>query len=234
MPELSSAFLVQFDSETAATSIDHPAILSQLMHELAQPLGTIESIAYYLRMVLPPDDLRTHQQLAQIERLVESMNATLGDAVHYLKPEPANPQVVDLHQLLSEALAERHPDSKPVFRFELPEAPALVRVDAGQGRHLVRSFVHLFRAFTDRCEEVVVRTYRDAAQWTVEFTAPGFVTSREEVERLFAPFGDGFRQGMGLTLASARQIVESNGGRISARSDDGHSFALCGGLPLAC
>lgn len=238
MPEISSAFLVQFDDGGAATTTDPAAVFAKLVHELAQPLGTIESIAYYLRMVLPTDDQRTHEQLRKIEDIVASMNGTLTDAVHFLRPAPLHPEVIDLHALLHEALAERGGsgaclESKPEFRLELPAEPALVKVDPGQGRHLVRSLLSLFRAFTGRCQHVIVRTIRrEPGQVTLEFSAPGLEITREEMEHLFAPFGDGFRDGAGLTLASARQIVESNGGRISARSDDGRSLSLCGAFPL--
>ena len=233
MPDTSSAFLVQFDDGAAATTTNPPEVIAQLVHELAQPLGTIESIAYYLRMVLPTDDQRTHEQLRKIEDIVASMNGTLTDAVHFLRQAPLNPEVIDLHPLLYEALAERGHDAKPEFLLDLPDEPALVKVDAGQGRHLVRSLVSLFRAFTGRCEQVIVRTRREPGQVTLEFNAPGLQTTREEMEHLFAPFGDGFRDGAGLTLASARQIVESNGGRISARSDTGRGLSLCGAFPLA-
>lgn len=209
-------------------------MLTQLAHELAQPLGTIESIAYYLRMVLPTDDHRTHDQLAKIEELVASVNATLSDAVHYVRQAPLNPQIMDLHELLDEALAEHGVETMPVFRLELADGPAPVRVDAAQGRHLTRALVNLFRAFTNRCSEVIIRTLRESSQVTLEFNAPGLETTREEMEHLFAPFGGGFREGTGLTLPSVRQIVESNGGRISARSDDGRSLKVRGEFPLAC
>ncbi len=71
MTELSSAFLVQFDHAEPATNYNPPGVLARLTHELAQPLGAIESIAYYLRMVLPQEDERTQQHLERIEELVD-------------------------------------------------------------------------------------------------------------------------------------------------------------------
>ena len=130
MTELSSAFLVQFDHAEAATTHNPPGVLARLTHELAQPLGAIESIAYYLRMVLPKEDERTQQHLERIEELVASVNATLGDALQYMKQTPCHPQSMDLHALLSEALAERPVNATPVFHWHAPEEPARISLDA--------------------------------------------------------------------------------------------------------
>ena len=234
MPETPSAFHVQFDrAEAAATNHNSPGVLARLTHELAQPLGAIESIAYYLRMVLPKGDVRTQQHLERIEELVASVNGTLGDALHYLQQTPSDPRVLDLHALLSEALGERSRAAKPVFHLDLPAEPALIRVDAAQGRHLVRGLVNLFHSLSGRCQDVFVRTSTESAVVTLEFTAPNLNPTRAEVESMFEPFGEGFAEGAGLALASARRIVESSGGRISARSDNGRDLSLRGAFPQA-
>jgi signal transduction histidine kinase len=233
MLETSSAFHVHFDNAEPATHHSTPGVLARLTHELAQPLGAIDSIAYYLRMVLPKEDMRTQQHLERIEELVASVNAIMGDALHYVHEVPSNPQIIDLHELLTEALAERPSAAAPVFHFNRPETPALIRVDAGESRHLLRSLFNLFRGLSDRCVDVFIQTSTAAAQVTLEFTAPGLNASREEVEAMFEPFGKGNAEGCGLALASARRIVESSGGRISARSDNGRDLSLRGAFPVA-
>jgi signal transduction histidine kinase len=69
-------------------------VLGTLAHELRQPLSTIEAIAYYLSMILPPDDAKIQPQLARIRELVEQSNLILSDALG-LSPAPAaRPQTV--------------------------------------------------------------------------------------------------------------------------------------------
>ena len=63
-------------------------VLGTLAHELRQPLSTIEAIAYYLSMILPPDDAKIQPQLARIRELVEQSNLILSDALG-LPPAPA-------------------------------------------------------------------------------------------------------------------------------------------------
>lgn len=58
-----------------ATSPDER--LRELVHELRQPLSSIEAIAYYLEMTLPPGQVQARQHMAHLQRLVEEANAIL-------------------------------------------------------------------------------------------------------------------------------------------------------------
>ena len=63
-------------------------VLGMLAHELRQPLSTIEAIAYYLSMIVPPGDAKIQPQLARIRELVEQSNLILSTALG-LAPAPA-------------------------------------------------------------------------------------------------------------------------------------------------
>src|SRR5580658_8104050 len=52
--------------------------LRDLVHELRQPLSSIEAIAYYLEMTLPASQFESRQQmLSQLQLLVADANAIL-------------------------------------------------------------------------------------------------------------------------------------------------------------
>jgi phosphoglycerate-specific signal transduction histidine kinase len=51
--------------------------LRDLVHELRQPLSSIEAIAYYLEMTLPPGQVQARQLMTHVQRLVEDANAIL-------------------------------------------------------------------------------------------------------------------------------------------------------------
>jgi nitrogen fixation/metabolism regulation signal transduction histidine kinase len=233
MTESTSDFVIQFDQAEVNTNHNLPSLMARLTHEMAQPMGAIESIAYYLRMVLPKEDQRTQRHLERIEELVACVNGTLSDAVQYLRQASSEPEEIDLHTLIADALAERPQDSAPVFHLRMQDGPAVIRMDASQGRHLIRSMFSLFRGLSNRCEAVHIRTSTEASMVTLEFTAVRLNATREEVVAMFEPFGKGFADGSGLALASVRRIFESNGGRISARSDNGRDLSVRGALPLA-
>jgi len=55
--------------------------LHKLVHELRQPLSSIEAIAYYLEMTLPAGQLDARQYMSQLQRLVADTNTILERAV---------------------------------------------------------------------------------------------------------------------------------------------------------
>lgn len=67
-------------------------VLRHLAHELRQPLSGIESIAYYLDMVLGEDDPAISQHCGRLRRMVQHANWVLNDAslaVGLVAPRPA-------------------------------------------------------------------------------------------------------------------------------------------------
>jgi signal transduction histidine kinase len=55
--------------------------LRDLVHDLRQPLSSIEAIAYYLEMTLPAGQFEARQYMSQLQRLVADTNAILERSV---------------------------------------------------------------------------------------------------------------------------------------------------------
>jgi signal transduction histidine kinase len=55
--------------------------LRDLVHELRQPLSSIEAIAYYLEMTLPAGQLEARQYMSQLQRLVADASTILERSV---------------------------------------------------------------------------------------------------------------------------------------------------------
>lgn len=55
--------------------------LRELVHDLRQPLSSIEAIAYYLEMTLPAEQLEARHHLTQVQRLVADANTILERTV---------------------------------------------------------------------------------------------------------------------------------------------------------
>ena len=57
-----------------APIVDPAELLRFIAHELRQPLSTIESIAYYLGLILPRDNEKIQDQLTRLQELIEQSN----------------------------------------------------------------------------------------------------------------------------------------------------------------
>lgn len=171
-----------------------PIALRDLAHELRQPLSTIEAIAYYLAMVLPPNDEKTHEQLDRVQRLVEQSNWILSNSLHLDDCAAPAPERIDLEELITEAAA-----SHSALRLELA-GDCLVHADPGLASALVENVLTLFRQIASEGHPAMIRTSHQPAGvlLEVETDAPGF--------RSIA--------GATLSLACARRIVEAHAGTL--------------------
>jgi len=67
----------------AATPAASPEeTLRTITHQLRQPLSSIETIAFYLAMVVPHKDEKIQEQLRQIRMLVQQSNRILAQGVN--------------------------------------------------------------------------------------------------------------------------------------------------------
>lgn len=54
--------------------------IRELVHDLRQPLSSIEAIAYYLEMTLPADQFQARQYMRRLQQLVDQTSVILDHA----------------------------------------------------------------------------------------------------------------------------------------------------------
>ena len=73
----------------ASASITHPEqVVRELLHELRQPLSSIEAIAYYLEMTLPAEQIQARLYMRRLQELVDHSTAILDRAATDYRPSP--------------------------------------------------------------------------------------------------------------------------------------------------
>jgi signal transduction histidine kinase len=194
-------------------------VLHNIAHELRQPLSAIESIAYYLTLILPQGDDKVHDQLHQLQQLVEQSDWILSNGLHLAEPLAVSPEVLDFEELLTEFISSRGWPPERLPLLQLGRNLPLVRVDPGLGRALVGNLLMLFRQLATESHPAVLRTgaLPDEAQsgqtissgiaLEMETAAPGHVS-----EASLGPGGI-------LSLESARKIAAAHGGSLECAID---------------
>jgi nitrogen fixation/metabolism regulation signal transduction histidine kinase len=208
-------------------------VVQHLAHELRQPLSTMESIAYYLEMVIPQHDRRSHKQLTKLQHLVSQMSWILSDSIHYLRAAPSNPQVMDLNEIVTGVMSALAVDEGSAFTSELAGAPIMIRADLAQCRHMIRSALTLFSQMARGAAGVRVTTLIEDGHAVLRIGAPAVQMPEGRAEMLFEPFLPHLPAGCGLGLASVRKILEGHGGRATAYSSDRAGTCLEAAIPLA-
>ena len=209
-------------SETQHNHYEATAVVRHLAHELRQPLSTVESIAYYLEIILPHQDQRVRQQVGKLQQAVQQSNWILSDAVHFLQASPPSFQVLDLDELVSDSVREAARGERVWVHTELSNEPTLVRMDADQGKHLLHNLLLLFRQLSKPDPKVYVRTRGLDSCVSLEVGADGVECPPAELESMFDPFSAHLPAGSGLALASVRRIAEVHDAKIEFHLSAGH------------
>jgi signal transduction histidine kinase len=98
--------------------------------------------------------------------------------------------------------------------------------------NLVINACEAMRGVDDRPRELVIRIGRDGEDMVlvaVSDTGKGFAPEQES--KLFDPFFSTKKDGMGIGLSVCRTIIESHGGRLRARPNEGYGATFSFSVP---
>lgn len=215
--------------------------LALLSHELRTPLTPALAAASYLaeHEDLPPE---LREEVTAIRRNVQFEARLIDDLLDLTRISRGklqlNPEAVDAHRLVQNALTIVHED---VMRKGLD-----VETDSGAAEHHVwadpiriqQVFWNLLNnavKFTPSGGRIEIRTSNSDGRFVFEITDTGVGIEPEHQSRIFNAFEQGgvsvIRQfgGLGLGLTIAQTLVKLHGGAISVQSegkDRGSSFRV--------
>lgn len=153
--------------------------LRAIAHDIRQPLSAIESIAYYLSLVLPaasPANEKHREQLLRIQQLVEQSNWILSNGLALADSRAAAPETVDLAELITQTISSRPASLDPPVNCDLAPDLPLVHLDPGFGRALIENILGLFRQLATEKYPVLLRTstVTNGVEIEVSTAVPGY------------------------------------------------------------
>jgi signal transduction histidine kinase len=222
-------------------------LLANVAHELRTPLARIRVA---LDLAEDADAAAARESLAEIatdlaelERLVDDILATArmdlaqnttGDGAPPLRRSRV--AVEDVVAGATQRLAQAHPGRRVEVRVD-PGLPAL-EGDPVLLRRALDNLLDNARKYSAPETEIAVRAARRGDELVLQVIDRGEGMSREDLERLFAPFFRADRSrarrtgGVGLGLTLTRRIVEAHGGSVRAESTPGVGTTMTVVLPL--
>ncbi len=198
------------------------SVIGQIAHELCQPLSTMESIAYYLDLILPLEETQARQQLRRLQQLVEQTQWILSNGVHLSKALPAQASLTETEEIDLAALildvAEEFALEPTTIQLSLSEELPLVKMDSREARQLIANLLGFFRQVGSVEHPVYVC---------------GLAISDSVVLEVVSDAPAGTLAGLNLSVASARRTVESHGGAVTVSSNPNEGIFLSISLPAA-
>ena len=75
--------------ETLTSVSPTEELVRDMIHDLRQPLSSIDAIAYYLEMTLPPDQIQARLYMRRLQQLVGQTSTVLEEAAAGVRKQVA-------------------------------------------------------------------------------------------------------------------------------------------------
>jgi PAS domain S-box-containing protein len=226
--------------------------LASAAHDLKNPLASMKGIAQLLQRRIRANDASIEpklkgileEALKRIDNVASRATSQVEELLDIARMQMGRPLDLDLNptdvvQLAREAIAEQDTRSELHQLAVESELPSLIGL--WDGRRLSRAIGNLLDnaiKYSPEGGPVRVRVEQQDGAALLSIEDHGVGIPAEDLERVFQRFERGTNvigeiSGTGIGLASARHIVESHGGSISATSAVGQGTTFVVRLPIS-
>ena len=235
--DVTSEVLMKEEVERVSKLAETGQLAANIAHELRNPLSSIKGAAQLLRNELPGDTVAQHGEFLDI--IIEEVNGLNRMTTEFLefsrqtqpamKPVALNATLTRLLHFMGASLQKVGVSITYALGDDLPN----VMMDKAQIEQVVKNIVINAAQAMPRGGYITVSTRYFPGTDIVEmaFTDTGVGIPPEKQEKIFAPFFTTKTKGTGLGLAIARKIVETHGGKLTARSTPGTGSTFTLHLP---
>jgi signal transduction histidine kinase len=219
-------------------------LLANLVHELGRPLGALRSAIQALNggaerdpQLLKELTIGMDDQTARLQHLLDEL-AQLHDQV--LGTLELDYQPVVMSEWLPKLLRpwqEVAQDKHLKWQTDLPADLPMISADPLRLASAIENLVSNAIKYTHPRGMVSVSAAVVGAELLIQVKDSGSGVASDERQKIFEPFyrgdqGRRFKQGMGLGLTIAHDLVEAHGGHISLESEPGKGSQFTIHLPL--
>jgi len=231
-------------SERRARDAEHLAYVGTLTgglaHEIRNPLSTLKLNLQLLREDIQhpgsksdPRLLRKldalEQETARLQQILDDFLNLAGKHEVRLQVQAVNPVVEELVGFYGDRL--RHENIR--VRTSLADGLPPVAIDAARLKQALSNLILNAEAAMADGGELMIRTEAERRGVCLHVTDTGAGISREDLDRIFAPYYSTRPGGTGLGLPTVRRIVQEHEGTLEVHSDPGRGTRFTIHLPAA-
>lgn len=212
-----------------------------IAHEIRNPLTGISGALSVLGRGFPSDDPR-REVVRETHHLIDRLNRTVQEILHYSRPSLPQFQAVALHDIVDRTMllveGEARKARVDIVRLNGHDAAvAAVRADPHQLQQVLMNLLLNAIQATPPEGRVSIRldtpaNGHETPRASIEIGDNGKGMSAEEAAKAFQPFFSTKTEGTGLGLPIAKRIVEQHGGRIHLDSTLGKGTSVRVELPV--
>ncbi len=219
---------------------DQRRFMMMLSHELRTPLALIDSAAMNIELDLPEAAEALRLRCSRIRKTVTQMTSLIETGINrkrYLNgAHDATKDVADVYAMIYEAHdAARAISSQHEFKIDMKDFPETLVCDAAMTTLVLRTLACNAVSYTPAGTTVIFAGRLEDGGAVLEVSDNGPGLHPEDFQHIFERYYRGRNAsghaGTGLGLALAREMIEAQGGVLSAVNASGKGFAVRIWLP---
>jgi two-component system NtrC family sensor kinase len=208
-------------------------LASNVAHEINNPLTSIMGYAGLIREETNLENIM--DDIAVIERESSRARDIVQQLLEFAKRRPLEIKEVDINSLMRDAISLAGVQLKNArirIKENYSELP-MIMGDPNQLKQVFLNLIHNSVHATSGCgKEIFISTGRKGANVFIEIADTGCGIPRDVLPRIFEPFFTTKREkGTGLGLSITYKIIQSHGGSIDVRSEEGKGATFTIYLP---
>lgn len=218
-------------------------MVGALAHELSQPLASVSNYAAAAELVRknePADSEKLGSLLTQISKETFRASEIIRRLRNLVRRKTPGSLPVEISEIVRESVElfkTQHVTANGFVTLEIPENLPAVQADTIQIQQVILNLLLNARdatmAQSERAPAAVIRVASEDGMVSVTVSDNGIGIANPNPDAIFEPYFTTREKGTGLGLAISRTIIESHGGRISARNASPHGTEITFTLPIS-
>jgi two-component system sensor histidine kinase HydH len=205
-----------------------------LAHEIRNPLASIEGAASILQNDSGSEERRL-EFLTIIQRECRRLNRLLTQFLDFARPRPPEYGSVDIGHLLESVINLAQHGASEGIRLRKEVAPNLpvVRSDPEQLKQVILNLTINAIQGMPEGGEILLSARQREDKVLIQVRDEGCGISQEHLDKVFDPFFTTKKDGTGLGLSVAHQIVSQHGGMLGMERNPDKGMTFSVSLPLS-
>jgi PAS domain S-box-containing protein len=215
-------------------------LTATVAHELRNPLGTIRTSVFNLRLTLGGKPDGTNRPLQRIERNISRCDRIISELLDFSANHEPTLETVDLNQCIAAWIDDYEASEGVTIHLAISERSANVRVDQDRLHQVIVNLLdnasQAREASTDTLlgnAKIAVRTLIEGRRFILEVADDGPGIPDDVLTRIFEPLFSTKGFGVGLGLPLVKKIIDQHGGDIKVETAVGNGTTFRIDLPLA-
>ena len=192
-------------------------LASQIAHDIKNPLYVIKNSIEIIRKKSPENEIIV-REIDRVNRGITRISHQVEDVLNYVNPTQTKFEYVSLLKIIQSAIDTMKIPEK--IMIILPKKDIFVECDVEKIESVFNNIIlNAIHAIGNTAGKIVIKLSQDKNNAIIEFENSGPNIEEKVLPKIFEPLFSTKEKGTGLGLVSCKNIIDSHGGTISARSN---------------